>query len=62
VSINNKIDILRHPCIFFLDIKQMQKQCKPFCEELCKYVFSPERVQRYLELFNYNIATDDNEE
>lgn len=40
----------------------MQEQYNPFCEELCKYVFSPERVKRYLELFNYNITTDEYEE
>jgi hypothetical protein len=61
-NIYSKINILVNPCIFTLDIKQMQEQYNPFCEELCKYVFSPERVKRYLELFNYNITTDEYEE
>ena len=42
-----------------LDTHKMKEQCKPFCEELCKYTFSPQRVKRSLELFNYNLATDE---
>ena len=59
LTMDNKIMLLIYPCIFTLDTKAMMDQCKPFCEELCKYVFSPRRVIRSLDLFNYNIVGDD---
>ena len=58
----DKVDwetIMMNPAIFVLDTEKMKKNCKPFCEELCTYVFSPNRVMRSIELFNYNISTDE---
>jgi hypothetical protein len=59
MTMDQKLNILRHHCIFTLNTKAMMEQCKPFCEELCKYVFSPRRVMRSIELFNYNIVGDE---
>jgi hypothetical protein len=56
-----KICMLAKPCIFVLDQEKMQEQCKPFCEELCSHVFSPEKVERSFELFRYNIVNDEYE-
>lgn len=61
MNTHDKMKLLDQPYIFKLDTEEMKKQCKPFCEELCKYVFSSERVERYLELFNYNIGIDEYE-
>ena len=51
--------MLENPNIITLDTKAMMIQCQPFCEELCKYVFSPQRFKMYLTLYNYNIGTDE---
>ena len=59
MTLHHKIHMLANPNIFILDIEKMRTQCKPFCEELCKYVFSPRRVMRSIELFNYHIVSDD---
>jgi hypothetical protein len=59
LTMYEKANMLRHPHIFTLDVKAMMEQCKPFCEELCKYVFSPRRFMRSIELFNYNIVGDE---
>ena len=61
MNTHDKMKLLEQPYIFKLDTEEMKKQCKPFCEELCKYVFSSKRVERYLELFNYNIGIDEYE-
>jgi hypothetical protein len=61
MNTHDKMKLLEQPYIFKLDTEKMKKQCKPFCEELCRYVFSSERVERYLELFNYNIGIDEYE-
>ena len=51
--------MLANPNIFTLDTEAMMIKCQPFCEDLCKYVFSPRRFERYLKLYNYNIGTDE---
>ena len=61
MSKKEKICMLAKPCIFVLDAEKMQEQCKPFCEELCRHVFRPEKVDRSLELFKYNIVNDEYE-
>jgi hypothetical protein len=61
MKMKEKICMLAKPCIFVLDTQKMQEQCKPFCEELCSLVFSPEKVERSFELFRYNIVNGDYE-
>jgi hypothetical protein len=41
-----------------LDINAMKIQIKDFCEELQKICFHPNRVERYLEEYDYDIGYD----
>lgn len=48
-----------NPAIFELDKEAMTAQNKQFAEELMAKVFHPERVQKILEKYNYNILTEE---
>ena len=48
-----------NPAIFELDTEAMKGQNKQFAEELMAKVFHPERVERIIKKYNYNILTEE---
>jgi len=53
----------QNPSIFILDTNAMKKQIdNGFAEELIAAVLHPKRLARKLELYNYNIATEEYED
>ena len=62
----DKIDwasLSQNPSIFILDTNAMRKQIdNGFAEELIARALHPKRLARELELYNYNIATEEYED
>ena len=59
---DNKINwgiLSSNELIFKFDYKQMKLNCKNFTEELVKYVFHPDRINRFFNKYNYNIITEE---
>ena len=53
----------QNPSIFILDTNAMRQQIdNGFAEELISTVLHPKRLARKLELYNYNIATEEYED
>jgi hypothetical protein len=53
----------QNPSIFILDTNAMKKQIdNGFAEELIATALHPKRLARELELYNYNIATEEYED
>ena len=46
-----------NPSIFELDTNKMREKCKDFAEELTAYVFHPDRLLRFANM--YGIAFDE---
>ena len=48
-----------NPSIFEIDYQTLQQRIEPFKEELIQKCFHPERLVRYLEVYNYDIGDDE---
>ena len=48
-----------NPAIFVIDYQVLQQRIEPFKEELMKKCFHPNRLVRYLEVYNYDIGEDE---
>ena len=57
----DKIDLnflSTNPSIFVIDYQVLQQRIEPFKEELIAKCFHPDRLVRYLEVYNYDIGED----
>jgi hypothetical protein len=52
-------DLSGNPSIFKIDYKQLYKRIEPFHEELMQKCFHPNRVNYYLEQFDYDILEEE---